>query len=76
MRATLFGLATIAGLALTAPASALPGPGGPLVAPAAPIAQARVVERRIVRGPRCTTVVTKRRGPMGRTVIVRKRRCF
>ena len=75
MRATIFGIAALAltGLGTTS-ASALPFASG--IAPANGIEQARIVERRAVRGPRCTTVVTKRRGPFGRTVVVRKRRCF
>ncbi|GJD74859.1 hypothetical protein [Methylobacterium goesingense] len=75
MRATIFGIAALAltGLGTTA-ASALPVPAG--VAPASGIEQVRVVERTVIRGPRCKTVVTKRRGPLGRVVVVRKRRCF
>ena len=75
MRATIFGIAALAltGLGTTS-ASALPLATG--IAPANGIEQVRIVERRVVRGPRCTTVVTKRRGPFGRTVVVRKRRCF
>lgn len=75
MRATIFGIAALAltGLGATS-ASALPVPAG--VAPANGIEQVRIVERRVIRGPRCKTVVTKRRGPFGRTVVVRKRRCF
>ena len=76
MRAAFFGIAvTLAGLGAAAPASAVP------LAGAAPISdglyqQARVVRREVIRGPRCKTVITKRRGPFGRTVVVRKRRCF
>lgn len=75
MRATLIGIAvTLAGLGAAAPASALPMPGA--VAPDAVVHRARVVSRTVIRGPRCKTVVTKRRGPLGRVVVVRKRRCF
>ncbi|KQO67450.1 MULTISPECIES: hypothetical protein [unclassified Methylobacterium] len=75
MRATIFGIATLAlaGFGATS-ASALPVPAG--IAPTSGIQQVRVVERTVIRGPRCKTVVTKRRGPMGRMVVVRKRRCF
>ncbi|KQQ41113.1 hypothetical protein ASF58_09310 [Methylobacterium sp. Leaf125] len=75
MRATIFGIATLAlaGLGATS-ASALPVSAG--IAPAGGIQQVRIVERTVIRGPRCKTVVTKRRGPMGRMVVVRKRRCF
>lgn len=75
MRATIFGIATLAlaGLGATS-ASALPVSAG--IAPAGGIQQVRIVERTVIRGPRCKTVVTKRRRPMGRMVVVRKRRCF
>ena len=75
MRATIFGIATLAlaGLGATS-ASALPVSAG--ITPAGGIQQVRIVERTVIRGPRCKTVVTKRRGPMGRMVVVRKRRCF
>jgi hypothetical protein len=75
MRATIFGIATLAlaGFGATS-ASALPVSAG--LAPTSGIQQVRVVERTVIRGPRCKTVVTKRRGPMGRMVVVRKRRCF
>jgi hypothetical protein len=76
MRAAIFGLAAVAFAALAAPASALPVAGGSLVGPESGIAQARMVSRTVVRGPRCRTVVERRRGPMGRVVVVRKRRCF
>jgi hypothetical protein len=36
----------------------------------------RVVRRTVIRDPRCDTVNTERRGPYGRTVVVRKRHCF
>ncbi|MHC2087682.1 hypothetical protein [Methylobacterium sp. CM6244] len=75
MRATLFGLAAIT-LAGIGSASALPLAGMTLSAPATAIEQARVVTRTVVRGPRCRTVVTKRRGPYGRVTMVRTRRCF
>lgn len=75
MRAALFGIAvTIAGLGATAPAQALPMPG------AAPMSeglfQQAQYHRRIVRGPRCRTIVTKHRGRFGRVVVTRERRCF
>lgn len=80
MRAAFFGIAvTLAGLGAAAPASALPFAGSlPGAAPTADglFQQARVVRRTVIRGPRCDTVITKRRGPFGRTVVVRKRRCF
>lgn len=76
MRSSLLGIAALAfgGLVAAAPASAMPLAGG--IAPGNGIEQARVVSRTVIRGPRCRTVVTKRRGPMGRVVIVRKRQCF
>lgn len=80
MRAILFGIAvTIASVGAVVPASAVPLSG--TVAGAAPTSgglfqTARVVRRTVIRGPRCDTVITKRRGPYGRTVVVRKRRCF
>lgn len=75
MRATIFGIAALALTGLgTSAASALPFAAG--LAPASGIEQVRIVERRVIRGPRCKTVVTKRRGPFGRVVVVRKRRCF
>lgn len=75
-RVPLLALAAVAfgGIAMVTPASALPLGGG--VAPGTGIDHARVVSRRVVRGPRCRTVVTKRRGPRGRVVVVRERRCF
>lgn len=78
MRAAIFGIvaATLAGGLAVPPASAAPLPATQAAAPGDMIAEARVVSRRVVRGPRCKTVVTKRRGPLGRTVVVRKRRCF
>lgn len=80
MRAALFGIAVaLAGLGAAAPASALPVPGalpGVTGAQDGLLQQARVVRRTVVRGPRCDTVITKRRGPFGRTTVVRKRRCF
>ncbi|WP_342149679.1 hypothetical protein [Methylorubrum sp. SB2] len=80
MRAALFGLAvTLAGLGAAAPASAIPLAGAfPGAAPASDglFQQARVVRREVIRGPRCKTVITKRRGPFGRVTVVRKRRCF
>ncbi len=76
MKATVVGLAalTLAALAAT-PANAVPFAGSGL-APASGIEQARVVKRTVIRGPRCRTVVTKRRGPMGRVTVVRRRSCF
>ncbi len=76
MRAPLLGIAALAfgSIAAAAPASALPLAGG--IVPANRVEQARVVSRTVIRGPRCRTVVTKRRGPLGRVVIVRKRQCF
>jgi hypothetical protein len=78
MRAAIFGIviATLAGGLSAAPASAAPLPAAQPLAPGDLLAEARVVSRKVVRGPRCKTVVTKRRGPSGRTVVVRKRRCF
>ncbi|GJD54269.1 hypothetical protein [Methylobacterium dankookense] len=77
MKATVVGLAALVALAgLAAPASALPLAGGPIAAPANGIEQARVVRRTVIRGPRCRTVVTKRRGPYGRVTVVRRRQCF
>ena len=75
MRATIFGIAALAltGFGATS-AFALPVATG--IAPANGIEQVRVVRRTVIRGPRCRTVVTKRRGPMGRVVVVRKRSCF
>ncbi|RVU13120.1 hypothetical protein [Methylobacterium oryzihabitans] len=80
MRAIVLGLATATVLAATglsaAPALALPV-SGPGLAPEAAIAQAQYVTRRVVRrGPRCTTVVTRSRGPFGRVVVRRERRCY
>lgn len=75
MRATILGLAAVA-LAGITPAAALPVTGGSLVAPGIGIEQARVVSRTVIRGPRCKTVVVKRRGPYGRMVVERRRRCF
>ncbi|WP_132249379.1 hypothetical protein [Methylobacterium segetis] len=75
MRATILGLTAVA-LAGITPAAALPIAGNPLVAPATGIEQARVVSRTVIRGPRCKTVVVKRRGPYGRVVVERRRRCF
>lgn len=62
-------------LAAAGPASALTL-AGPVAATGSGIEQARVVSRKVVRGPRCKTVVIKRRGPMGRTKVVRKKRCL
>ncbi|MFE1597717.1 hypothetical protein [Methylobacterium sp. ID0610] len=79
MRTIVLGLATVIGAATlaAAPASALPVSGLSAVAPDAGITQAQYVERRVVRrGPRCTVVVKKRRGPFGRVVVTRERRCF
>jgi hypothetical protein len=76
MRATIFGIAAIALAGLAAPAQAAPFGVGQGLAPDNAIEQARVVRRTVVRGPRCKTVVTKRRGPMGRVTVVRKRRCL
>ncbi len=75
MKATFLGLAALTLAGLTAPASALPLPGS-LVAPGSGVEQARVVRRTIIRGPRCRTVVTKRRGPYGRVTVIRSRRCL
>lgn len=77
MKATILGLAAVTLAGLAAPASALPFAGrGTLVAPGNGIEQARVVSRTVIRGPRCRTVITKRRGPMGRVVVVRRRQCL
>lgn len=78
MRAAIFGIAaTLASVGFMAvPAQAAPFAAGQGLAPSSGIEQVRVVSRRVVRGPRCKTVVTKRRGPLGRTVVVRKRKCF
>ena len=76
MKATLVGLAAIALAGLAAPASALPLAPGAGLAPGSGIEQARVVRRTVIRGPRCRTVVTKRRGPYGRVTVVRRRQCF
>jgi hypothetical protein len=76
MKATFFGLAALTLAGLSAPASALPIGPGPVVAPDGAVEQARVVRRTVIRGPRCRTVVTKRRGPFGRVTVVRSRRCF
>ena len=79
MRAALFGIAvTIAGLGAVAPAQALPLSAFPGATPASDglFQQARVVRRTVIRGPRCKTVVTKRRGRFGRVVVSRERRCF
>ncbi|MFF8798726.1 MULTISPECIES: hypothetical protein [unclassified Methylobacterium] len=76
MRAALFGIAvTIAGFGAAAPAQALP------LAGAAPLSnglyqEAQYRSRRVIRGPRCKTIITKRRGPFGRTVVTREKRCF
>ncbi|MEH3146313.1 MAG: hypothetical protein PGN34_13405 [Methylobacterium frigidaeris] len=80
MRAIVLGLAAATALAAAglsvAPASALPVPGA-AIAPGAAIEQAQYVTRRVVRrGPRCTTVVTRSRGPFGRVVVRRERRCY
>lgn len=76
MKAAFFGIAAIAlgAMAAAAPASALPGPGG--VEAGSTVEKTQIVVRRVVRGPRCTTVVNRRTGPFGRTVITRTRRCF
>ena len=76
MKAIHFGIAaaTLAGLALATPATALPFMGG--VQPADTVQKTVVVRRVVRRGPRCDTVVTKRVGRFGRTVITKKRRCF
>ncbi|GJD94861.1 hypothetical protein [Methylobacterium iners] len=76
MRATIFGIAAVALLGLAAPGQAAPLAFGQGFAPGSAVEQARVVRRTVVRGPRCKTVVTKRRGPLGRVTIVRKRSCF
>jgi hypothetical protein len=75
MKATFLGLAALTLAGLSSPASALPIGPGPVVAPGG-AEQARVVRRTVIRGPRCRTVVTKRRGPFGRVTVVRSRRCF
>ncbi|GJE25597.1 hypothetical protein [Methylobacterium organophilum] len=75
MRAAIIGaVVALAGLGAAAPAAALPFAGPSLQDGL--VSQARIVERRVVRGPRCKTVIVKRRGPFGRTVIERRRRCF
>lgn len=77
MKATILGLAAVALAGLAAPASAMPvAPGAALAGAGNGIEQARVVRRTVIRGPRCRTVVTKRRGPYGRVVVVRRRQCF
>lgn len=76
MKATFLGLAALTLAGLTAPASALPLGLGPVVAPGSGVEQARVVRRTVIRGPRCRTVITKRRGPYGRVTVVRSRRCL
>lgn len=75
MRAALFGIAvTLAGFGAVAPAQALPLAGA---APASDgLFQQAQYSRRVIRGPRCKTVVTKRRGRFGRVVVTRERRCF
>ncbi len=75
MRAALFGIAvTIAGLGAIAPAQALSLAGA---APASDgLFQPAQYSRRVIRGPRCKTVITKRRGRFGRVVVTRERRCF
>lgn len=78
MRAIVLGIAaTLAtGLSL-APASALPVAPGSTVAPAVSVEQAQYVTRRVVRrGPRCVVKVTRTRGPFGRVVVRKVRRCF
>ena len=78
MRAIVLGIAaTLAtGLSL-APASAMPVAGAAALAPVASVEQAQYVTRRVVRrGPRCTVSVTRTRGPMGRVVVRKVRRCF
>lgn len=76
MRAAFFGIAAIAlgGMASATPAAALPFAGG--IEAGSAIEKTQIVVRRVVRGPRCTTVVNRRVGPFGRTVITRTRRCF
>ncbi|GJD79724.1 hypothetical protein [Methylobacterium gregans] len=76
MKAIFVGLAALTLAGLTAPASALPLGPGPVLTPGSGIEQARVVRRTVIRGPRCRTIVTKRRGPYGRVAVVRTRRCF
>ena len=76
MRAIVFGIAALALGGLAAPAAAAPLSVSQGLVPASGIEQVRVVSRTVVRGSRCKTVVTKRRGPMGRVTVVRKRRCF
>ncbi|MBX9933653.1 MAG: hypothetical protein K2Y56_19380 [Methylobacterium sp.] len=76
MRAIVLGIAALAFGSIAAPAMAAPLVFSQGIAPASGIEQARVVSRTVVRGPRCKTVVTKRRGPLGRVTVVRKRRCF
>ncbi|KQP51824.1 hypothetical protein ASG40_05475 [Methylobacterium sp. Leaf399] len=76
MRATILGIAAIALAGLAMPAQAAPLSVGTGFAPDNAIEQARVVRRTVVRGPRCKTVITKRRGPLGRVTVVRKRQCF
>lgn len=77
MKAMILGLAAATLVGLAVPASAAPmAPAGGLVAPGNGIDTVQYRERRVVRGPRCRTVVTKRRGPFGRVVIDRRRTCF
>ncbi|GJD48889.1 hypothetical protein OPKNFCMD_1615 [Methylobacterium crusticola] len=76
MRAIVLGIAALAALA-AAPAAALPVAAGAVLAPADAVAPAQYVTRRVVRrGPRCTVAVTRTRGPMGRVLVRRVRRCF
>ncbi|MEE7502637.1 hypothetical protein MMR14E_04290 [Methylobacterium mesophilicum] len=75
MRALGLAVAVI-GLASTLPANALPLSSPAAVVSPTGIVQARVVSRTVVvRRPACRTVVTKRRGPGGRVIITRTRRC-
>lgn len=75
MKATFLGLTVALGVvSLSGAASALPMAQG--LAPDAAIEQAHVVRKKVVVGPRCTTVVKKRIGPFGRKVVTREKRCF
>ncbi|KMO38683.1 hypothetical protein ACQVP2_18065 [Methylobacterium aquaticum] len=77
MRAIVLGTAaTLATAFSLAPAAALPVAPSHHVAPVASIEQAQYVTRRVVRrGPRCVVKVTRTRGPFGRVVVRKVRRC-
>lgn len=74
MKAALFGIAalTLGGIGLSAPASALPVPGGLAGEPL--VEKTVMVSRTVRRGPHCRTVVTRRAGPRG-VRIVKRRTC-